>query len=185
MRLLLLLFVVLFAKTESLSLGSFFNGLLGFSDDSQIIGTPSKSEGLLNETNEIFLNDTSKVVNDSVTLQHQNPEEYEYQDIEEATTVSLQEETSSTSELSSTVTEAVVTEDVVTETTTSEVTTESNSGSTIIPQTELGDFVAINSDNSIDEGSGEDIPKGITFLAKTNLILNDCFYYALLKSKLN
>uniref|UniRef100_A0AC35FVQ8 Uncharacterized protein n=1 Tax=Panagrolaimus sp. PS1159 TaxID=55785 RepID=A0AC35FVQ8_9BILA len=39
------------------------------------------------------------------------------------------------------------------------MTIQSNSESTLIPQTELGDFVDINRDNFIDEGSGEEISK--------------------------
>uniref|UniRef100_A0A914PU95 Uncharacterized protein n=1 Tax=Panagrolaimus davidi TaxID=227884 RepID=A0A914PU95_9BILA len=174
MRLLLLLFVVLFAKTESLSLGSFFNGLLGFSSDSdsQLIGIPSKSEGLINGTTEIFLNETIKSNNNSLTTTL-HPEEYEYQDVEtttlsntvmslEGTTVETLETPLQTIE-SNTVTEVVALETVITEST-PEVTIQSDSESTLIPKTELGDFVDINRDNFIDEGSGEEISKGISFL---------------------
>ena len=147
MRLLLLLFVVLFAKTESLSLGSFFNGLLGFSEDAPIAPAAPHTGALEGA----FLNDTvAEGINNSTT----QPVEYEYHDLE------------STGEpveanLSTLATTTVLTEtDAVTEGIT---TLETDSLSTLIPQTELGDFVDIDRDNAIDEGSGEEMPQGKRF----------------------
>ena len=133
MRLLLLLFVVLLLDlpmTQSLSLGSFFNGLLGFSDEQPLVSAP------------LGMNDTEILNNNNATAP---PNEYEYQDIETITTTISGEVISTTLEpIEETITEASVTipesSTIVEETTT--------------PEMELGDFVNINQGDSIVEGSG-------------------------------